>query len=175
MGWREFSGHTRFEVGDDSKIWFWHDVWCMDLAHKVAFLKLFSMARFKDASMADHLEFSSDTISGMLILSVQCMTRRWISWPHSLICCTPSDWEAGCGQALLGPFRGLFDVKSFYIVLIPHDSTPFPLSIWRIKVPIRVAFFGWLAAFEKIIALPRSTKPFSHVHITIATFPRELV
>jgi hypothetical protein len=24
----EFSRYTRFDVGDDSKIKFWHDVWC---------------------------------------------------------------------------------------------------------------------------------------------------
>jgi hypothetical protein len=24
----EFSNHTRFEVGDDSKIRFWHNMWC---------------------------------------------------------------------------------------------------------------------------------------------------
>jgi hypothetical protein len=26
--WEEFSRCTRFEVGDGSKINFWHDVWC---------------------------------------------------------------------------------------------------------------------------------------------------
>jgi hypothetical protein len=37
-GWREFSSHTRFDVGDNSKIRFWHDVWCGDQALKIGFL-----------------------------------------------------------------------------------------------------------------------------------------
>jgi hypothetical protein len=33
-----FSCHTRFEVRDGSKIRFWHDQWCGDVALKEAFL-----------------------------------------------------------------------------------------------------------------------------------------
>jgi len=31
-GWRMFSSHTRFELGDSSKIRIWHDVWCGEKA-----------------------------------------------------------------------------------------------------------------------------------------------
>jgi hypothetical protein len=34
-GWEKFSIHTRFEVGDGSKIRFWHDQWCGDVALKL--------------------------------------------------------------------------------------------------------------------------------------------
>jgi hypothetical protein len=37
--WEEFFRYTRFEVGDNSKISFWHDVWCEDQPLKVAFLE----------------------------------------------------------------------------------------------------------------------------------------
>jgi hypothetical protein len=56
-GWGEFSSHTRFEVGDGSKIRLWYDVWCADQALKVTFLDLFSLAHCKDAVVADLLEF----------------------------------------------------------------------------------------------------------------------
>jgi len=47
--------------------------------------------------------------------------------------------------------RGLFDVGSYYNVLVPHDSTPFHwTSIWRNKAPLRVTFFAWSAALEAI-------------------------
>lgn len=60
-GWGEFSCHIRFEVGNGSKIRFWHDLWFGDQTLNVAFPKFFKISCFKDASVADHLEFSSDS------------------------------------------------------------------------------------------------------------------
>lgn len=49
--------------------------------------------------------------------------------------------------------RGLFDVRSFYNVLIPCKSTHFPWKgIWQSNVPLRVVFFAWLAALGKFLA-----------------------
>jgi hypothetical protein len=56
-----FSRFTRFVVGDGSNISFWHDLWCGDTALKVAFPALFGIARVKDASIADNLEFLGDS------------------------------------------------------------------------------------------------------------------
>jgi hypothetical protein len=48
--------------------------------------------------------------------------------------------------------KGVFEVKSFYKVLSNPANEMFPWkSIWRTKVPSRVAFFGWNAALEKIL------------------------
>jgi hypothetical protein len=35
--------YARYEVGDGSKVWFWHGVWCKDLPLKFSFLKLFTV------------------------------------------------------------------------------------------------------------------------------------
>jgi hypothetical protein len=45
--------------GDGSKICFWHDVWCRAQTPITSFSDLFSIARFKNALVADHLELSS--------------------------------------------------------------------------------------------------------------------
>jgi hypothetical protein len=55
----ELSRYTRFHVGDGSKINFWHGMWCEDQSLKVALSELFNIARFKDASKADHLQLSN--------------------------------------------------------------------------------------------------------------------
>ncbi len=55
--WENFSCHTKFEVGNGSRISFWRGKWCRDVALKVAFQVLFGIARVKDASVANHLEF----------------------------------------------------------------------------------------------------------------------
>jgi hypothetical protein len=54
-GGGELSSHTRFEVGDGSKIRFWYDVWCGDQALKITFLDLFSIVHFKEVGVANHL------------------------------------------------------------------------------------------------------------------------
>jgi hypothetical protein len=60
-GWDSFPHYTRFVVGDGSKISFWHDLWCGDIALKVAFPALFDIARLKDAVVADNLERLGDS------------------------------------------------------------------------------------------------------------------
>jgi hypothetical protein len=54
-GWEEFFGFTRFKVGDNSKISFWHAVQCGEHPLKAAFPKLYSTACLRDASVANHL------------------------------------------------------------------------------------------------------------------------
>jgi hypothetical protein len=48
-------------VLDGFKIRFWHDILCEEKILKVAFLELFSVARFKDAYVVDHLQLISDS------------------------------------------------------------------------------------------------------------------
>jgi hypothetical protein len=50
-GWETFSGCTGFKVGYETKISFWHDMWCGDMALKVAFPAFFDIASTKDASV----------------------------------------------------------------------------------------------------------------------------
>lgn len=49
-GLETFSGYTRFEVGDGTRISFWHDLWCGDMTLKATFPALFGIAVAKDAS-----------------------------------------------------------------------------------------------------------------------------
>jgi hypothetical protein len=42
-GLRVFSSLVRYEVGDGTKIRFWHDLWCGDQTLKESFQELFSI------------------------------------------------------------------------------------------------------------------------------------
>jgi hypothetical protein len=42
-GWETFSKFVRYEVGDGSKVSFWHDVWCGDIPLKISCPDLFSI------------------------------------------------------------------------------------------------------------------------------------
>ncbi len=55
-----------------------------------------------------------------------------------------------CGAGL----RKVFTVKDYYRSLCSPSSRVFPWkSIWKAKVPSRVAFFSWTAALEKILTV----------------------
>jgi hypothetical protein len=55
--------------------------------------------------------------------------------------------------------KGLFDVKSYYNVLVPYDNTHFLCrSIWWNKAPLRVVFFSWSAALGKILIMNKLRK-----------------
>jgi hypothetical protein len=52
-----------------------------------------------------------------------------------------------------------FDVRSFYKALACKEAIHFPWkSIWRTKVPSKVAFFAWTAAHGKILTLDNLRK-----------------
>jgi hypothetical protein len=55
--------------------------------------------------------------------------------------------------------RGLFNVRSYYNVLIPHDITHFHWKsiLWN-KVPLRVTFFAWSAILGKILTMDNLRK-----------------
>jgi hypothetical protein len=56
-GWETFSGYTTFEVGDGTRISFWHDLWVGNMPLKTAFPALFGIAVAKDFSVANDLKF----------------------------------------------------------------------------------------------------------------------
>ena len=48
--------------------------------------------------------------------------------------------------------KGIFEVRSYYFVLVQFTGTYFPWrSVWNSKVPSRVAFFIWIAALGRIL------------------------
>ena len=117
---------------------------------------MFSIARFKEASIADNVERSSDSI----LWNIQ-FTRLIHDWEveelASFYRCLYDCKVRGEGIDKLWrvPSRkGLFEVKSFYRALSPHGSISFPWkSVWRSKAPPRVAFFVWTAVHSKILTL----------------------
>lgn len=54
--WEKFFSFSIFEVGDGTRISFWHVQWSGAAALKVAFPDLYGLASAKDASVADNLE-----------------------------------------------------------------------------------------------------------------------
>jgi hypothetical protein len=64
-----FAHHVRYEVGDGSKVLFWHGVWCGDLSLKTLFSKLFTIACGKDAWVEENMQVQNSTILWNILFS----------------------------------------------------------------------------------------------------------
>jgi hypothetical protein len=156
MGWQNFRRFFKYDPGEGSKIRFWEDVWCGDRSLKEEFPGLHSIARFKEASIADNMEYSSDSIQWNIQFS-----RLFHDWEVGELAafykCLYDYKLQGEGRDKLWwvPSRkGVFEVKSFYRALSPRGSVSFPWkSVWKSKAPPRVAFFVWTAVHSKILTL----------------------
>ena len=127
-GWRIFSSHTRFDLGDGMRIKFWDNVWCGEICLKIAFPLLYNIGSVKEAFVATNMYLSSGTIHWNI---------NFIRLAH--------DWEVemlASFYSLLYSFRGkrggvdklwwilshkgIFDVRSFYKILAHKDNPSFP-------------------------------------------------
>jgi hypothetical protein len=61
-GWDAFPAHVRYEIGNGSKVLFWHDVWCGEILLKTLFSELFLIASGKDAWVEKNMQKQNDTI-----------------------------------------------------------------------------------------------------------------
>jgi hypothetical protein len=58
-GWAGFAHHVRYEVGDGSKVLFWHDMWCGKLPLKILFPELFTITCGKDAWVEENMQIQN--------------------------------------------------------------------------------------------------------------------
>jgi hypothetical protein len=96
--------------------------WCGDQTLKEAFLDLYNIVRVKDAFMANHLELSSDSNKWNVsfIRAVHDSEVDVFASVFNLLYSFILRWR-GEDKLCWGPSkRGLFDVRFFYTVLVPH-------------------------------------------------------
>ena len=89
-GWEGFARHVRYDIGDGSKLIFWHDVWCGELPLKIVFLELYNIACNKDAWMEENMEIPNGlSFIGVFCLFALCMIGD-LMWSHNFLnCCIP--------------------------------------------------------------------------------------
>jgi hypothetical protein len=156
MGWQNFRRFFKFDPGEGSKIRFWEDVWCGDRTLREEFPGLYSIASLKDASIADNMEYSSESIQWNVQFSR--LIQDWeVGDLAAFYKCLYENKIRGEGRDKLWwmpSSKGVFEVKSFYRAISSHGSVSFPWkSVWKSKAPPRVAFFVWTAVHSKILTL----------------------
>ena len=160
-GWNTFSNYISYMVGDGSRIKFWHDPWCGDQPLKLSFPELHSLARYPEATVAESMQFQGSSIHWDIVF-----IRAVKDWELEAVVSfldllyTSSITRGGLDSMHWKLSRsGKFEVKSYYKVLTQVDHPPFPWkSIWKVRVPTRIAFFTWTAALGKILTIDNLRK-----------------
>ena len=154
--WDLFQRYIGFEVGKGNKVRFWHDNWCGDGLLKDKFPILFECSREREAS----IDSVYSRVNGV-------ETREW----HLQFVRNFNDWEMNMVAAFFNHIHikspvhdsedvlkwslkknGTFDTSSFYLAIRGSMNSGFPWkSIWGVKVPRRIAFFVWTAAWGNIL------------------------
>ncbi|RVW81666.1 hypothetical protein CK203_044489 [Vitis vinifera] len=143
---------------DDTRVKFWKDLWCENQSLEDAFPILFNLTVNKEGWVAEAWE--EDGVGGSWGLRF----NRHLN-----------DWEVGEVESLLSKLHpltirrgvddllrwrenknGTFSVKSFYSSLSRCSRPPFMARIiWMPWVPIRASFFGWKAAWSRLLTIDR--------------------
>ena len=129
-------------------------MWCTDGPLKVAYPELFRIARVKDAFVADNFQCRGDSIHREVTFSRLAQdweTESFSSFLELLYSFTVTGiredkvcWQPSQSKT--------FQVKSYYKTLTSNGEACFPWkSIWKAKVPPRVAFFSWTATLGRIL------------------------
>ncbi|KAJ9708505.1 hypothetical protein PVL29_000510 [Vitis rotundifolia] len=146
-----------FKAGKGNKIRFWTDWWCGDSSLSQSFPHLFTLAAHKNATLEDMW----DQISGEDGWNLR-FTRGFNDWEM--------DWVGNLLQVLRGHMltleddsvlwkggnSGQFRVKEAYSLLESPLHFAFPKkNIWVERVPSKIVFFTWEAAWGRIMTLDR--------------------
>ena len=161
QGWPSFSSHILYDIGDGSRVKFWQDRWCGETSLAVRYPALFRFCRNKDASVAKLMLFAN----GVLFWDVSFFRGVHVRDLEALSNFMESIY--------VSPLRGLgedkmcwipskhkgFRVSDYYKILVGNTFLGFPWkSIWKQKIPSRVAFFVWTAALGKCLTIDNLRK-----------------
>jgi hypothetical protein len=151
--WISFSRFTRFVVGMAPRSVF--GMICgVETTLKVAFLALFSIARVKDAVVADNLELLGDSFQWNVSFNREAHDWEvdvFVSF-FQLLHSVKVNRDNEDSLWWVSSEKGVFKVKSFFYSLTSAGSSHFPWkSVWRTQALPRAAFFVWTVAFGKIL------------------------
>ena len=142
--WPSILPHILYDTGDGSKVKFWQDRWCGETSLTVSYPNLFKFCWNKEASVAKLMKSSNEVLfwgvsffRGVHAWELEANSGFMETIYGSLI--------RGFGEDkmcwLPSKDKG-FMVNDYYRILVGSTIYGFPWrSIWKQKIPSRVAFF----------------------------------
>ena len=127
-GWLDFSKFLRCDVGDDTRVKFWEDVWCRDCSLKEAFPELYSISWIGEYSVSEVMRFFDGRLHWDILFH-----RPSQDWePESLdlfwdVIYSTNVRGIGVDKLCWKPaISRCFEVQGFYHSLSPPSVTDFP-------------------------------------------------
>ena len=156
QGWPSFSCYILYDIGDGSKVKFWQDHWCGETPLVVSYLDLFRFCRNKEASMVELMKspngvlfWDVSSFKGVHVRESEALSRFMETiygssirgFGENKMCWIPSKDKG-------------FLVKDYYRIFVGPTIFSFPWrSIWKQKIPSRIAFFVWSATLGKCLMI----------------------
>ena len=135
-----------YDIGDGSRVKFWQDRWCGETSLAVRYPHLFRFCRNKDACSRFVRDVHARDIEAMSDFMVAIYGSPIRGRGEDKMCWIPSKVKG-------------FLVRDYYRILAGTTSFGFPWkSIWKQKIPSRVAFFVWTAALRKCLTIDNLRK-----------------
>nr|XP_023874649.1 uncharacterized protein LOC111987174 [Quercus suber] len=160
-GWPSFSWHILYDIGDGSRVKFWQDRWCGETSLAISYPELFRFCRDKEASVAALIKYTN----GVLVWDISFFRgvhARELKAMSSFLDTIYGSSIRGFGEDKMCwmPSRDKgFKVNDYYRILVGSTDICFPWkSIWKQKIPSRVAFFVWTAALGKCLTIDNLRK-----------------
>ena len=135
---------------------FWLDCWCGSSSLADYYPELFRISCSKGASVADLMRFTNGVLHWEILFCRDVHNRELEAfWSFiNSICCTPVRGFGEDKRCWLPCKSKGFIVSAYYHLLVGHSEQFFPWkSIWKQKIPSRVAFFVWTAALGKCLTI----------------------
>ena len=151
-----FSRHILYDIGDGSRVKFWQDRQCGETSLAVSYPDLLRFCKNKEAIMAELMKSSN----GVLFWDMSFFRGVHARELEAML----GFMETIYGSSIRGfgedkmywiPSKDKgFMVNDHYRILVGPTIYSFPWkSIWKQKIPSRVAFFVWTAALGKCLTI----------------------
>jgi hypothetical protein len=154
--WSQFAEHVSFSIGLGDSVSFWLDQWCEEGVLKGLFPDIFRIAQDKRAKVSNYLSWHNDDMvwSVNLVRSLQDWEVEVFLGFMEFLYNQKVKKEEMDSMNWKHTKSGLFEVRSFYGLLRGRNDIQFPWkSVWKPKIPSKVAFFLWLAAHDKNLTI----------------------